>query len=338
MMESAQKYIFAQPDALGSAKVDRKGGILYGVAVITEGPALGHGMLVDATTLEQVKACAETYRGGLKVKMDHWSTVNDIVGYLRNFRIEENVLRADLQLLNSAPTREYVLELAETIPDTFGLSIAFAGVDERSQSESGMEIVLARCAEIYSADLVDDPAANPTGLFAAPCGGKKPEELSTPPEPAPAAALEDSPSPKSNLEMTEEMMAEFASKFEELTAPLFQRLQALEDAMLPKEDEEEEPSPAAMSWTDEDRKAFARDIVKETIKALRADVPAPQPASPPAPAADPEPKPKTFEQLVAEAKDGGMDTSAAIRHCAATHQEAYKAYRARVEKGERITL
>lgn len=114
-MATAPKYTFAQEDALGSARVDAKGGVIFGVAVITEGPALGHGMLVDVTTLEQVKACAEAYKGGLKVKMNHWSTVNDIVGYLQGFRIDGQVLRADLHLLKSAPTRDYVLELASTI-------------------------------------------------------------------------------------------------------------------------------------------------------------------------------------------------------------------------------
>jgi hypothetical protein len=47
------------------------------------------------------------------------------------------------------------------MPDTFGLSISFTGEHE----ESDNDIVFARCTEIYSADLVDAPAANPTGLF-----------------------------------------------------------------------------------------------------------------------------------------------------------------------------
>lgn len=324
-MESAQRYTFAQADALGTARVDLEAGVIYGVAVITEGPALGHGMLVDATTLQQVKDCAEGYKGGLKVKMDHWSTVNDIVGYLRNFRIAGNVLRADLFLLQSAPTRAYVLEIASTIPDTFGLSISFSGVDERKQSAEGMEIVLARCSEIYSADLVDQPAANPTGLF------------STPPAPTPGPAAPDSP--KSNSAMTEEEMAAFTSKFEEMLAPFSARLQALEDAMpKPTDDEEDDPVPAAMSWTDEERKAFAADVVKETVKALRLSAPSLQPTSPPAPDPDPKPEEKTFEALVAEAVNGGADKSTAIRDCVVKHPKAYAAYRARVEKGERITL
>jgi hypothetical protein len=57
--------------AATGSRVDREAGILRGVSVITEGEAKGHGMIVDSVTLEQVKACAETYIDGLRVKMDH---------------------------------------------------------------------------------------------------------------------------------------------------------------------------------------------------------------------------------------------------------------------------
>jgi len=149
--------------------VDAEKGILSGVAVITEGAAKGHTdfvsgkpMYVDATTLLQVKACAETYMGGLKVKMDHFSGITEIVGALREFSADGQILRADLQLLNSTKHRDYVLEIAQTIPDAFGLSIAFSGPAEVIGDRA-----FARCTEIYSADLVSEPAANPSGLFSA---------------------------------------------------------------------------------------------------------------------------------------------------------------------------
>jgi hypothetical protein len=53
-------------------------------------------------------------------------------------------------------------------PTPSGLSISFSGEHE----EKG-ETVLARCSEIYSADLVDTPAANPTGLFSAKVDSEK---------------------------------------------------------------------------------------------------------------------------------------------------------------------
>jgi hypothetical protein len=93
-------------------------------------------------------------------------------------------LRADLHLLKSHEDFEKILEMAENMPGSFGLSISFSGEcddvevpsddSEEVEPNSGelptgpVEIVrAARCMEIYSADLVDQPAANPTGLFQA---------------------------------------------------------------------------------------------------------------------------------------------------------------------------
>jgi hypothetical protein len=170
--------------AATGSQVDRESGILRGVSVITEGEAKGHGMIVDSITLEQVKACAETYVDGLRVKMDHCTGIDAMVGVLRDFVIDGIQLRADLHLLKSHEDFEKILEMAENMPGSFGLSISFSGeceeveiqdMDEEPEPNSGelpsseggsVEIVrAARCMEIYSADLVDQPAANPTGLF-----------------------------------------------------------------------------------------------------------------------------------------------------------------------------
>jgi hypothetical protein len=142
------------------ARIDLRAGIIFGVSVITEGVAKGHGVLVDSTTLLQVKACAETFSNGLKVKMNHAGQVGDIVGSLRNFRVEGRSLRADLHLLKNTSHRAYLMEVAESIPASFGLSISFSGSSEEKAGNK-----YARCTEIYSADLVDAPAANPNGLF-----------------------------------------------------------------------------------------------------------------------------------------------------------------------------
>jgi hypothetical protein len=150
--------------AATGSQVDRESGILRGVSVITEGEAKGHGMIVDSTTLEQVKACAETYVDGLRVKMDHYTGIDAMVGVLRDFVIDGPQLRADLYLIKNHDDFEKILEMAENMPGSFGLSISFSG--ESEVMEEG-QIPSARCMEIYSADLVDQPAANPTGLFQA---------------------------------------------------------------------------------------------------------------------------------------------------------------------------
>ena len=134
--------------------------IIEGVSIISVGEAKGHGLFVDDITLQEVKACAESYAGGVKVNLDHGAGIKDIVGFCDNFRIVGEKLVADLNLLEAAEKRAYVLEIATRMPDTFGISIAFSGPVRERDGRS-----FASCTELYSADLVQTPAANPTGLF-----------------------------------------------------------------------------------------------------------------------------------------------------------------------------
>jgi capsule polysaccharide export protein KpsE/RkpR len=133
---------------------------IEGVSIISVGEAKGHGLFVDMQTLQEVKSCAETYKGGVKVNLDHGAGIKDIVGFVDNFRIIGDQLLGDLNLLENAEKRDYILEIANKLPDTFGISIAFSGpIRERDGRR------FASCNELYSADLVQTPAANPTGLF-----------------------------------------------------------------------------------------------------------------------------------------------------------------------------
>lgn len=143
--------------------VDRASGIIRGVSVITSGvEAKGHGFSIDHQTLESVMLCAEAYKDGVQVKVNHGTGFDSIVGSLRNFRIEGEKLLADLHLLKTHEMCPRVLEIAETMPASVGLSIAFSGVPEKKNGEN-----FVRCTELYSCDLVDHPAANPSGLFSA---------------------------------------------------------------------------------------------------------------------------------------------------------------------------
>jgi hypothetical protein len=152
----APTYFAAATDS----KVNREGGIIEGVSVITVGVAKGHGMLVDGTTLEQVKACAEQFSDGVQVKVNHGTGFDAIVGVLRNFRIDGQKLIADLHLLRNHEKREHVLDVAEEMPGSVGLSISFSGETETINGKD-----YARCDELYSVDFVSRPAANPSGLF-----------------------------------------------------------------------------------------------------------------------------------------------------------------------------
>lgn len=293
--------------SLASGRVDREAGLVRGVAVITVGPALGHGMEVDATTLQQVKECAETYAGGLKVKLDHTSSAAEIVGYLRGFRVDGDVLRADLHLLKASPRREYILELAETIPDTFGLSIAFSGKDEKKGEQ-----YFARCSEIYSADLVSEPAANPSGLFEA----KTETTITIPPDMSP-----------------EEIQKAIESALSAALGPINEKMAKLEAAMAPKAEIEIETEE-----TEEMQKAKMSAIAKETALAVLREFSAslPAPAKVSAPAADPVVADKPFEAVVREFKAGGMKHNDAVSKAQRENAAAYESYLSRVRKGEVI--
>lgn len=303
-----------------TGQIDTGASVIRDVAVVTEGVALGHGVSIDAITLEQVKAQAETYSGGLKVKMDHGGGAADIVGYLTNFRIARPKLIADFHVLSSTPHRDYIFEIASKIPDTFGMSIAFSGPTELGPDN---KTVFQRCSEIYSCDLVSEPAANASGLFAA-------AQLSEG-EDAPEMTIEI------NLPMNDETKKAIAGMIESAMMGLGERLSKLE-AAFPKTEEKD----AAMSARNDEVKLAAETAalaaVKEFTKSFGA---APVKASAPAEAvaAPATVAPKKFEEIVAaKAAELKGDKGTAIAFCIANHQAEYVAYRARVQGGEIIKL
>ena len=152
--------------ALEGGTVDKDKKIIYGVSVITAGvPAKGHKMDVDDTTLEQIYDSAISKGGQVAVKENHKSGVGETTGYLCNFRVEGNRLRADWHLLTSYPKTEQFLETAEKMPKNVGLSASFVGPERPVIGKDGRQ--KARCEELLSVDFVSFPAANPNGLFSA---------------------------------------------------------------------------------------------------------------------------------------------------------------------------
>ncbi len=134
--------------------------LFKGISVITAGPALGHEMVIDATTLEQVVEMGNE-AGQLKVISDHSGSISCILGYLENFRLDGGRVRADLTLLESHSDFSYFSELLTTLPGQIGFSISFDGYPEAADDGTR----LARLKFLASCDLVLRPAANPTGVF-----------------------------------------------------------------------------------------------------------------------------------------------------------------------------
>jgi hypothetical protein len=301
--------------AASAGVIDAQTGIIRGVSLITKGPALGHGVMIDDKTLEQVKAAAEQYAGGLKVKLDHSGGAGDIVGYIDTLRIEGEKLLGDLHLLESSVHRAYILEIAERIPDTFGLSIAFSGPSEKSTDKL---TTLQRCSEIYSVDLVSEPAANPNGFFA-----RKLEQLQTAPE------------SKAKIEtMNDDMKEAIQGMIQSAMMGMNEKVAKLEAALAPKEDK-----PAAMSAQNEVVQLAANTAALAAVKEFAKSFGAP--AAPIASAEAPKPvaQAQKFEDIVAaKATELKGDKSSAITFAIKNHADLYAAYRARVQSGELVKL
>jgi len=308
---------FAAPSA---GVIDAKSGIIRGVSLITKGPALGHGVMIDEKTLAQVKSAAEQYSGGLKVKLNHDGGAGDIVGYIDTLRISGEKLLGDLHLLATSPHRAYILEIAERIPDTFGLSIAFSGPSEKSADKL---TTLQRCSEIYSVDLVSEPAANPNGFFA-----RKLKQLES--------DASESPDAEINIEipMNDEMKNAIEGMIQSAMMSMNDKLSKLEAALAPKEEK-----PAAMSAQNDvvqlAANAAALAAVKEFAKSFGAQ-PAPIAS---AEAVKPVVKAQKFEDVVAaKATELKGDKGSAITFAINNHADLYSAYRARVQSGEIVKL
>lgn len=291
-----------------NALVDATEGVIKGVSVISEGEAKGHGLQIDSETLAQVKSCSEKYAGGLKVKLNHGSGVEAICGTLRNFRITGEKLIADLFLLKTHSDFSFLIELAETIPDTFGISIAFSGMDETKG-----EYTFARCQEIYSADLVSEPAANPTGLFETKVD--KGAIYMTEQKPDPMAEC------LSRLAALEKKFEEFpkseAPKAEEAKKDEEKKKEELAEFPPKKEDEEEKK---------EEKESEMEAIVNRAlVKALsNCGV---KPVSPSAEdlKKQEEPKAKTFTEIVQAHPEYKNNKAEAISLCIKSNPTEYKA-------------
>jgi hypothetical protein len=132
-----------------------------GISVATVGPALGHSMMVDDVTLLQAEEAGKV-GSPVKVFVDHDESIDSLIGFLANFRIVEDQLRADLELLGSHPQAAFYQEILNKAPNRVGFSMTFSGQPDEQDGKR-----FARVAELVSVDLVSRPAANPDGVFRA---------------------------------------------------------------------------------------------------------------------------------------------------------------------------
>lgn len=128
-------------------KVDREALTLHDVQITLEGEAKGHGVHLDREFCEAVAArgneIAEKNGAGVKVRFGHPALCSDALGtYLgraANFRVVDVTRKesgetaagviADVALDANADRTEWIMNMAESAPDTFGQSIVFEYAD-----------------------------------------------------------------------------------------------------------------------------------------------------------------------------------------------------------------
>jgi hypothetical protein len=178
------------PSPAAAAGVDAVAGVIRGASAMQAVEALGHGVLIDTASLDQVCALGNAAEGGVKVRYTHPGLCGDgmgsYLGRMRNFAVVGDKVLGDIHLSDVAAAspegnlRDYVLGLAQEDPGAFGMSV----VIETSQvfrladgsevpAEAGQPapdgattaLPLVRVTALHAVDVVDEPAANRDGMF-----------------------------------------------------------------------------------------------------------------------------------------------------------------------------
>lgn len=184
----------AAPASTESApRIDRDAGIIRGVAVMTTGEARGHGMLVDTATLSATADLINAKPEGVKSRFTHPGMCDDgmgkKLGNLKSARVVGDQVVADLHFSASAsktPSGDlasYVMDRAEESASDFGLSVVVTGktvwktaagaevMTRERPADATSDKPFLRPTGLAAVDVVDDPAANPSGLLAAAFSG-----------------------------------------------------------------------------------------------------------------------------------------------------------------------
>ncbi len=168
--------------------------VLLGISIATTGEAAGHRLLFDQVTLTQLEQLGRSKASGIKSRFTHPDWFHDglgkYLGRVKNFRLvaatdgSGDKVIGDLYISRAAHASpagdigQYVLDLAREDPGAFGVSIVvdldrvWVTTDGQEQPVGGKrpanardQYPVARLSALYAADLVDEPALNPQGLF-----------------------------------------------------------------------------------------------------------------------------------------------------------------------------
>jgi hypothetical protein len=271
---------------------------LGGVSILEVGEAKGHDLFVDKTSLDTALKLMGSAKNGVKVKMNHGSGLDAVVGFARNPRIEGNKLVADLRLLRNSPHYGLIKEMASEAPDQFGVSLAFVN---ESETIDGKDYI--RPQSIASADLVSSPAAT-NGLFEEMVKFMEKLGYVSGGKTIPAVvkeAVEEAPLDKKDKTNMDD---QYKKDVEDIKV----RLGALEAAMKPKDEEKKEEmgehtSEKPTEEKTEEKKDETKEEMSEVVKKVLTEFGIKPISASPVVEAPAKVEPKNFEALVAAHSD-----------------------------------
>jgi len=174
--------------------IDADLGVIVGGSVITKGEALGHGFHIDDEMLDAVvrltyERYSDTERG-LKARFGHpnlsSTALGTFLGRWKNLRRDGDRVLGDFygsQSARKTPDGDllgYIMALADDDEKAFGVSTVLKIGQPYTRNEKGEKVLVESAYSlkddqklyyeidgVIGADFVDDPAANPDGLFSA---------------------------------------------------------------------------------------------------------------------------------------------------------------------------
>jgi hypothetical protein len=299
---------------------------LGGVSILEVGEAKGHDLFVDKVSLQTALNLMSKAKNGVKVKMNHGSGLDAVVGFARNPRIEGDRLVADLRLLRNSPHYGLIKEMASEAPDQFGVSLAFVN---ESETINGKDYI--RPQSIASADLVSSPAAT-NGLFEEMVKFMEKLGYVSGGKTIPAVvkqAVEEAPldkKDKTNMENN------YMKDIEDIKV----RLAAIEDSMKPKEEMKKEemaedkkpsetpaPAPQISVEVEPSEKEDDKEEMSEVVKKVLTEFGIKPISASPVVEAPAKVEPKTFEALVAAHSDYGTSKLKAMQAVMLSNPKEY---------------
>ncbi len=167
-MVTTKKHRIFSARSFADSDASNDDDVIRGVSLITEGEAKGHGVQVDSVLLSQLLELGKKFQTGVRANLGHFTGMENAFGFFNNLRIAGKKLIGDLHLFREHEKYALIKRQIATIPDTFGFSLFFDGPDEEKEETLDgvkVKILFARASDWMSADCVDCPAANPSGVF-----------------------------------------------------------------------------------------------------------------------------------------------------------------------------